>query len=131
MSNFELIASMLVLTIVALVLIAPALILRTKGNRRNGEKALSSIMGTMLSRISGSMVPTHRFNIFSDGLLICSIFSERFIPKAEIKRVNKARMNMRPYLEIELESGDTLRVVTANNRRLIDWINGEATNQRL
>lgn len=122
MNNFEFAFGMLILFVVGVLLLLPIFILRTKGNIRNGEKASFQIMGTVSLRGGGSMIPTHRFNIFSDGLLISSLFGDRFISKKEMASILKMHSVMRSFIEIKLESGDMLRLITSNNSLLYEHL---------
>jgi len=108
----------IILAVVACVLLGPLAILKMKRVVRDGEQPVFTTTGTIRGRmIGGSMVPTNRFDVFSAGILISSIFSERYISAKEIKAVKQMRSILTPYIELKLKSGEFIYLATGCNKK--------------
>jgi len=122
MSSTDPILAVAVLLVVVGVLFAPLVFLKMRSRTRGGERPVFHVMGTLRERMIGSMIPTHRFDVFSDGLLVSSIFSERYISAKEIKTVTRTRFQMKSYIELKLKSGESLYLATTRNKKLLDQL---------
>lgn len=122
MNHFEIFFGLSILVIIAFVFLGPMLVLRIKGNSRGDERPTFQVMGTLVIRGGGSILQTHRFNVFSNGLLICGLFSERFVSRENIKSVYHVHKNLNRYIEVELESGSSIRISSTNNKKLARYL---------
>jgi len=124
MSSKDPILVLVLLVIVAAVLLSPFILLRLKNVIRNGEKPVFSTVGTLRGlRVAYSMIPTHRFDIFLDGLLISGLFHNQFISATNFRTVIQTKSWLKSYIELELKSGEYFYIATTMNAKLLGHLN--------
>ena len=130
MNNIELVFSIIIVILITMVLLGPFIILRLKKYHRHDVKPIFSTTGTSKELFSGSMIPTLRFDLYSDGLCISGLLQNRFISKNEISSVKKVQKWLRTYIELNLDSGESIFIVTLENKKLLNNLNMIVENNR-
>lgn len=119
MSSKDPILALVLLVIVAGALLLPVILLRLKSAIRNGKKSIFSTVGTLRGlKLAFSMVPTHRFDIFLDGLLISGLFRKQFISAKNIRSATQTKSWLKSYIKLELKSGKCFYIATTNTKLL-------------